>query len=292
MRIAVCLKEVVDTTLPLRVSPRDGAITQQSGDEPIKLINPSDRVALDVAMNIRAEQPGSRVEAFSVCEPDKQSVLHFALARGADAAQRIPVPTELSGPPATAAALASRFVNDEFDLICCGDETLDNSAAAVGPLIAELLGHPVVARVNNIRSLDRKTARVERRLERSYRELVEVQLPAVWTLSQDATQPQYVSRGRLERSRKKDVPSWDPANAPAAHLPLWPEQEKTVPPRARVKKKFIPDSSIKGTDRMKMMMGETDNQSQQSSDQDTILEGDADYLSEQLFRFLKHHEFV
>jgi hypothetical protein len=31
---------------------------------------------------------------------------------------------------------------------------------------------------------------------------------------------------------------------------------------------------------------------QAAKENESILEGDADYLSEKLFRFLKHHEFV
>lgn len=294
MKLAVCLKEVIDSTLPLRVSPRKGEITQQSGSEPIRLINPADRAALEVAMQLAGQGTNSNVEAFSVCPPEATSVLHFALARGASNAERIPPLENASGPPATALALAQRFSGENFDAICCGDETLDNSAAAVGPLLAELLDLPVVSGVLQVRSATAgDKAVLERRLERGYREVVETRLPAVLTLTQDAAEPRYVSMGRLRRAQQREVPVWTPGEADAPqNLPGWPDQEKTVAPRARVKKKFIPDSSMGGTDRMKMLMGDMGSSQSQSDSQDTILEGDAEYLSQQLFRFLKHHEFI
>ena len=170
--------------------------------------------------------------------------------------------------------------------------TLDNAAAAVGPLVAELTGAAIVARVATIETLAGRSAVVVRRLERGYRERVQVELPAVWTVTQDAAQPQYVSSARLTRARREEIPVWRPEQQESeAAVPLWPEAEKTIAPRARVKKKFIPDASISGTDRMKMMMGDVGSQSE-SSGEDTILDGDPDHLAEQLFRFLKHHDFV
>ena len=76
-----------------------------------------------------------------------EEALWFAFARGVDYVERIENDSLLTGAPYTAALLAMRFAQAHFDLICCGDETLDNSSAIVGPLLAEILELPQVTGV-------------------------------------------------------------------------------------------------------------------------------------------------
>ena len=72
--------------------------------------------------------------------------------------------------------------------------------------------------------------------------------------------------------------------------PQWSERQIQVTPRARVKKAFTPDAKISPAERMRLIMagGMTP---QASSSKSSVVEGDPDYVSEQLYRFLKHHEF-
>jgi len=292
MKLAVCVKEVLDARLPLQVVPPVGSV-MQLGTERITVMNPADRAALEVALALRAENPGSRVEVFSVCGPDEEHALRFALARGVDAAERLSPDARSQGPPFTALLLATRLAEEKFDLICCGDETLDNSSAMVGPLIGELLDLPQVTGISKVRQCDSGKLLVERSLDRGRRELVELELPGVITLKADAAEPQYVSARRLEQAGRREIRVRTlQLEASAPRLPRWPEAEKKVPPRARVKRKFMPDVNMPAAERVKMIMagGMAPQASSQSST--TIVEGDPDYLSEQLFRFLKHHEFA
>lgn len=292
MKLAVCVKEVLDARLPLQVVPPVGSVTQL-GTERITVINPADRAALEVALTLGSENADSRVDVFSVCGPDEEHALRFALARGADQAERLAPDAHSQGPPFTALLLATRLAEERFDLICCGDETLDNSSAMVGPLIGELLDLPQVTGISKVRHCVGGKLLAERSLDRGRREVVELELPGVITLKADAAEPQYVSARRLEQAgcREIRVRSLN-IEASESRLPRWPESEKKVPPRARVKKKFTPDVNMPAAERVKMIMagGMASQASSQSSM--TILEGDADYLSEQLFRFLKHHEFA
>lgn len=291
MKLAVCVKEVLDARLPLQVVPQTGEIVHL-GTERVTLINPCDRAALEVALMLRAQNPASRVEVFSVCGTGEEHALYFALARGADAAERLVPDAHTSGPPYTALLLASRLASESFDLICCGDETLDNSSAMVGPLIAELLDWPQVTAVSKVRECSQRKLLVERSLDRGHRELVELELPGVVTFKVEAAEPHYVPLRRLEHARRLGIAARRLDLAPSkSRLPRWPDSEKRVPPRARVKRKFMPDANLPPAERVKMIMagGMAPQQSSQSS---SILEGDPDYLSEQLFRFLRHHEFV
>jgi electron transfer flavoprotein beta subunit len=291
MKLAVCVKEVLDARLPLQIVPQTGEIVHL-GSERVTLINPSDRAALEVALMLRGQSPDCHVEVFSVCDTGEESALYFALARGADTAERLVPDAQASGPPYTALMLARRLASERFDLICCGDETLDNSSAMVGPLIAELLDWPQVTGVSKVREFSRGKLLVERGLDRGHRELVELELPGVVTFKVEAAEPHYVPVRRLEQARRQGIAARRLDLEPSKpRLPRWPDSEKKVAPRARVKKKFMPDANLSAAERVKMVMagGMAPQQSSQSS---SILEGDPDYLSEQLFRFLRHHEFV
>jgi electron transfer flavoprotein beta subunit len=290
VKIAVCVKEVLDSRLPLQVAPASGDVWG-TGADPVTLINPADRAALEIAVGIRAEHPGTRVEVYSVCEPRQEGALRYALARGADSVERLMPEAGNSVPPVTAFLLAERFRAEEFDLICCGDETLDNASAAVGPILAELLDLPQATGIVRLREWSKEKLLVERGLERGDRELVEIPIPAVLTLKPDAAEPRYVSVRRLEHASTLPIPVWHKNGAePRAGLPRWAPSEKRVPPRARVKKKFAPDVNLPAAERVKLIMsgGIAARPSQDAS----VLEGDPDYLSEQLFKFLKHHELI
>jgi electron transfer flavoprotein beta subunit len=291
MKLAVCVKEVLDTRVPLQVVPQTGEVVQL-GTEPVTLINPSDRAALEVALVLRSRRPDSRVEVFSVCDTRQEGALHFALARGADAAERLVPHAHLTGPPYTALLLASRLADQDFDLVCCGDETLDSSSAMVGPLIAELLKLPQVTGISKVRECSEGKLRVERSLDRGHRELVEMELPGVATFKVEAAEPHYVSWRKLELVRHREIPARRlDLELSKSRLPKWPDSEKKVPPRARVKKNFMPDTHLPPAERLKMIMA-GGMAPQPSSPNSPILDGDPDYLAEQLFRFLKHHEFV
>ncbi len=291
MKIAVCIKEVIDARLPIQVVLPAGEV-RQSGTERIALLNPPDRAALEVALAARDQHPGSRVEVFSVCEAREEGALYYALGRGADVAVRLAPDPRYSGPPYTALLLAAYLATKNFDLICCGDETLDNSSGAVGPLIAEILDLPQVTGVCRVREWTSRAVLVERNLDCGHRELVEMELPGLATFTADAAEPRYVAWRRLLQARRKQIPAEHPNLEPVkSNLPSWPELEKKVPPRARVKKKFTPDADLPPAERVKLIMA-GGMAAQQSSQKSSILEGDADYLSEQLFRFLRHHEFI
>ncbi len=291
MKIAVCLKEVLDARLPLQVEARTGNISH-TGTERVNTLNPADRSALEAAMQLCEQIAGSQVDAFTVSDVSGQEALWFAWARGADYVERIENISSLVGAPYTAALLATRFEGANYDLICCGDETLDNSSAIVGPLVAEILDLPQVTGVLRLIEHSHRSIVVERGLERGNRELVEMELPGLITLRPEGMEPRYVSFRKLLEARSLEVPVVQSEfHNGQFHLPRWPENTTRVTPRARVKKTFTPDAKSSPAERMRMIMGGgvTPPPSKAKS---SVVEGDAEYVSEQLYRFLKHHEFV
>ena len=284
------MKEVLDARLPVQVAAPGGEIRPLGGG-PIRLTNPADRTALEVALELKAlAGGGSRVEAFSVCPRGQEGALVYALARGADAAERIDPPAEPASPLGTVLALHGRFRDAGFDLICCGDETLDGASGCVGPLLAELLGWPQVTSIAVVRGLQEGACTFVRRLDQGHREVVEARLPLVAAFSAEAARPRYVSERRLDLARRAFIAvAASKPDAGAESLPVWPAAERRLPPRARVKKRFAPDSSLPAAERVKAIM--SGGSPAQPSSSAPVLEGEASYLVEQVYRFLKHHEF-
>jgi electron transfer flavoprotein alpha/beta subunit len=128
-----------------------------------------------------------------------------------------------------------------------------------------------------------------RKLEKGRREVVEAQLPVVITFLAEAAQPQYISERRLEKARAAEIAVFNvpPARAEDLH---WPRDQRSDPPRARVKKRFAPDANLSAADRVKAIMsGGGQNTSSSSA---SVVEGDTAHIVEQLYRFLKHHELI
>jgi electron transfer flavoprotein beta subunit len=290
MKIAVAVKEVLDARVPVAVAAA-GAELRQGPGAPIRTTNPADRAALEVALLMRSRIPRCRVEAFSVCGAAFAGALHHALARGVDHAERIEPRAAAPTPVATALALFRRLEAGRFDLVACGDETLDNASALVGPCLAELLGWAQVTSICGVRELTAEKGIFVRKLERGAREVVEACLPLVATFTAEAERPRYVSERLLERARRRAIPVFAPADRiVSSGVPAWPEGERRIAPRARIKKRFAPDANLSAADRVKMIMA--GGAAQPASAAASILEGEPEYLVEQLYRFLKHHEFV
>jgi electron transfer flavoprotein beta subunit len=284
------MKEVIDARLPVLVVA--GAIKPGEEDGPIRLVNPADRAALEVALAVK-ERAGGTVDAFSVADVQQQGALVYALACGVDAAFRVEPDTSASTPLATATQLAEAIsARGRYDLICCGDETLDNASAAVGPLLAELLGMTQVTSACALEGVVGDQLVLVRRLDRGHREVVEADLPLVVTFVPEAARARYVSRRMLAQAALREIPVAEKQQLkPAAHALQWATQEKRVSPRARIKKRFAPEANLSAADRVNSIMGGGSSGASTSASTSTV-EGEPDFVVEQLYRFLKHHEFI
>ena len=105
----------------------------------------------------------------------------YALARGADAGTIIFSEKALINDAAFASlVLATYLSRQRFDMILCGNESIDTGMACMGPFIADHLGLPHVTRVVSLDLVSDETKLIiQRRLEKGNREKVECPLPAV-----------------------------------------------------------------------------------------------------------------
>jgi electron transfer flavoprotein beta subunit len=94
-----------------------------------------------------------------------------------------------------------------YDVVVCGMASSDGSTEWVGPEIATFLNIPVVTMVKEIVESDRDWWKVKASLENGYR-LMQVKLPAVFTVTRDLNTPRTLSFSGIIKARKKEITQW------------------------------------------------------------------------------------
>ena len=196
LNIVVCIKQVpMVTELPW--DERSGTLRR---DLAAGMMNPACKHAVEAALQIKENQEAS-ITVMTMGPPAAEEVLREALAMGADRGVLI-CDRKLAGADtyATSFILASaiRKKCPSFDLILCGAYTSDSETAQVGPQLAEELNLPAAAYAENI-EISSTILRV-RRLVDHFRETLEMELPALVTVSMEKYQPRYASFSGLDKA--------------------------------------------------------------------------------------------
>lgn len=138
MKILVLIKEVPDME-KVQFDSERGVVNRSSAPAEI---NPFDESALQAALELK-EQYGASVCVLTMGPPRAMESLQDAFSRGAD--DGILVTDRAFGGSdtiATSRTLAAAIQQEEFDLILCGEKSVDGDTAQVGAETAELLGIP------------------------------------------------------------------------------------------------------------------------------------------------------
>jgi len=205
----VCIKSVPDTT-QVRFDPETNTLMR---GEVESTINPFDMYAIEEALRLKEAQGGT-VTVLTMGPPQAEKELRDALAMGCDEAVLLSdVAFAGSDTWATAYTLAQaiRTIGD-YDLVLCGKQAMDGDTGQVGPGIANQLAIPQLTYVFRLKEIDLTNRRivVERLLEEG-REIVEARLPAVLSVVKDINSPRYPSLRALRKARRKQIPTWTPA---------------------------------------------------------------------------------
>jgi len=166
------------------------------------VINPYDEFAVEEAVLIK-EREDAEVTVVTFGPQRSETALRTALAMGADKA--VLIDSDTAGAEldeyAVSHILAAAARKFPFDLILCGNSTIDGGSAQTGPRLAELLDIPHVMAVTKVELLDGK-AIVERDVEGDT-EKIEAALPVLLTTQQGLNEPRYpTTAGNLKAKRK------------------------------------------------------------------------------------------
>ena len=210
-RIIVCLKPVPDPKEwhKLSLDP----VTRTLGREWISsVINPLDKHALEAALALK-DATGSEVVLLSMAPPNAKALLMEGLAMGADRAcllsDRLFAGSDSLATARILAAGGRR--GGPFDVILCGNQTLDGSTAQVPSQVAELLGIPNVMHVENLRYEPAGLFRIVQAIEHGKVHL-EAAPPILLSVTKHVNKPRFCSFLELLKAEKKEIAVWTNAD--------------------------------------------------------------------------------
>ena len=159
------------------------------------------------------EKQGGKVAVMAMAPPSARENLVEALAMGADEAVLLSDRAFAGSDTwATSLVLAGGIRKwGVFDLILCGEWSLDGSTGHVGTQLAEYLGIPNVSRVAAVDSLEGGTLRTRSMAELGYR-ILETSLPVLITVTRDINAPRFTSLLGVMEAETKPLVSWSAAD--------------------------------------------------------------------------------
>jgi len=197
MNIYACIKQVPDTEAVLQV--KDGTTIKE---ENIKwIISPYDEYAVEEALKLKDLAAGSTVTVMSLGPNRVESALRSGLAMGAQHAVHIETDERLDH-KTVAAALAGAIKQDEnFGVIFLGKQAIDDDSYLTHIYLAHYLGVPVATNVTAFAFADGKVT-VEREIDESAREKIQMSVPCVIGAAKGLNTPRYASLMGIMKAKK------------------------------------------------------------------------------------------
>ncbi len=203
MNIIVCMKQVVDLE-QIRIK----ADTRQPVLDGLPLLfGDFEKCALEEAVQIK-EKHGGKVTAVAAGTAKLKDTIKEALAIGADEAVILTDPAFEGADAGGSARLLAKVIEKigEYALILLGDGSADNYSGEVPPRLAELLNLPQAGSVREVEVLA-GAVRVVRDLEDAL-EVLEVDLPAVISVTSELNTPRLPPLSAILKAGRKPLHSW------------------------------------------------------------------------------------
>ncbi|HPI92012.1 MAG TPA: electron transfer flavoprotein subunit beta/FixA family protein [Deltaproteobacteria bacterium] len=205
MKILVCIKQVPDSSETLELNPSTGWITYNPFT--VFRMNRFDEYALEEALQLREQDPGTSVHALSVGPERVSSTLRRAMEMGSDCGVHLLMQQdEYISPVTVASAIASYARTRGYDLIITGVMAEDDMACMTGQLVAAILDLPSATSVIRV---DHRThdgsLEVDREIEGGTRISLLMDLPAVITVQSGINIPRYPSLSNVLRARSQPL---------------------------------------------------------------------------------------
>jgi len=233
VQIVVCIKQVYDIG-GLKVDPKTRSLVTERVE---RKISDFDKNALEEALRVREKQ-GGNIIAITLGSSTANDALREALNMGADEAYLIDVGDmgELDARVTANLLAAAVKRTGGFDLVICGEASVDMYAAQVGPRVAERLGIPLVSHARSV-SVNGSIVTAERDLEDAY-ETVEAPMPLLLTVTKEINEPRIPKITMVIKASKKTAKV---LNARELGVPLSPSVKvlKALAPVTERKREII-----------------------------------------------------
>jgi electron transfer flavoprotein beta subunit len=215
LKIVVLAKQVPDTrNVGKDAMTAEGTVNRAALPA---IFNPEDLNALEQALRLKDQHPGSTVTVLTMGLPKAADVLRESLYRGADAGVLL-TDRALGGADtlATSYALSQAIKKIGMpDIIVGGRQAIDGDTAQVGPQVAQKLGLDQVTYVESVESVVDGKVTLVRRIDGGV-EKVEAPLPLLITVTGSAAPCRPCNAKRVMKYKRATAPIERTADMPYA----------------------------------------------------------------------------
>lgn len=213
MHLAVCIKYIPDPEAAFSMFSIDEQAKQVIPASGLKhVVSPFDEQAIEAALRIREQHASTRITVITLGNELSRNALKHGLAMGADDGVLLADSAFDEGDSYTTALVLSAALKKlgTIDLVLTGRQAADGDAGVVGAGLAELLDRPLLTFAMSA-AVENNVVRVERVLDDGS-EIVEADLPAVVTVSNEIGAPRAPSLRETMRAARKPVQVWKAAD--------------------------------------------------------------------------------
>ena len=212
MKIAVCIKRVPEMDVRFKIAS-SGTGVDETG---LKWdMSDFDGYAVEAALQMTEKLGTGEVVVVSLGPDAAQETLRKALSMGATRAVHLKADSVPVDNFAVAQALAAELKDGGYDLILFGKQAADTASGAVGLMVAELLGMPMVQACTRL-SFEGGKGLARREVEGGA-EMVTFPLPGAASIDEGIARPRYPSLKGIMAAKKKPM-EVKPAQLGAARL--------------------------------------------------------------------------
>ena len=201
MNIIVCAKQVVDVS-EMKIDPNTKKPILQGVPQKISDI---DKNAMEEAIKIR-DKHGGKITVVTVGPSDAKERIKELLAMGADEGVLIPLPDKCDyRVVSTLLAEAIKKIG-EYDIVLCGEASIDMFSGQIGPRLAGLLNIPQITYAQSVNA-DKDKAVAERNMgDKSV--TTESSFPVLITVTKEINEPRLPSLMQILGAANKPINEW------------------------------------------------------------------------------------
>ncbi|MBN1280055.1 MAG: electron transfer flavoprotein subunit beta/FixA family protein [Candidatus Thermoplasmatota archaeon] len=211
MNIIVCAKQVVDVSeIKIDASTKKpilAGIPQKISD--------IDKNALEEAIKVK-EKTGGKITVITVGTPDAKERIKELLAMGADEGVLIPQPQHADYYVIAHLLAAAVKKIGSYDIILCGEASIDMFSGQMGPRLAGLLNIPQITYAQKI-TVEKDTLVSERNLG-DKAVTIETTYPVLLTVTKEINQPRLPSLMQILSAANKPIHEWSVADLASADV--------------------------------------------------------------------------
>jgi len=202
MNIIVCAKQVVDVS-EMKVDPSTKKPILQGVPQKISDI---DKNAMEEAIKIK-EKHGGKITVVTVGPSDAKERIKELLAMGADEGVLVSSPEQHDyHVVSTLVAAAIKKIGD-YDLVLCGEASIDLFSGQVGPRVAGLLGIPQITYAASV--IAKKEKVVAERNMGDKMVTSESPYPVLITVTKEINEPRLPSLMQILGAANKPINEWN-----------------------------------------------------------------------------------